>query len=44
MPRCEALNISRANREFGYVPEVTLEEGIRRYAEWLKKGLATDIE
>ncbi|UCF96257.1 MAG: NAD(P)-dependent oxidoreductase [Spirochaetaceae bacterium] len=36
MPRCEALDISRAEQEFGYTPEVTLDEGIRLYAAWLK--------
>ncbi|MBN2551965.1 MAG: NAD(P)-dependent oxidoreductase [Spirochaetales bacterium] len=36
MPRCEALDISRAESEFGYGPQVALEEGIRRYAQWLE--------
>jgi nucleoside-diphosphate-sugar epimerase len=36
MPRCEALDITRAKQEFGYTPQVGLEEGIRFYAEWLR--------
>jgi nucleoside-diphosphate-sugar epimerase len=36
MRRCEALDISRAQTELGYAPEVSIEEGIQRYAAWLK--------
>jgi len=36
MRRSEALNISRAATELGYEPKVGLEEGIKRYADWLK--------
>jgi nucleoside-diphosphate-sugar epimerase len=36
MRRCEALDISRAQHELGYAPRVGLEEGVRRYADWLK--------
>jgi nucleoside-diphosphate-sugar epimerase len=37
MRRCEALDISRAREDLGYAPRVGLEEGIRRYADWLEK-------
>lgn len=33
--RHTAADISRAKKELGYAPEVTLEEGIRRYMKWL---------
>lgn len=36
MRRCQALDIGRAERELGYHPQVGLEEGIRRYADWLR--------
>ncbi len=36
MRRSEALDISRAATELGYEPKVGLEEGIKRYADWLK--------
>jgi nucleoside-diphosphate-sugar epimerase len=36
MPRCEALDISRARKELGFEPEVSLEEGIRLYDEWVR--------
>lgn len=32
------FNISAAKRDFGYVPRVTTEEGLRRLAEHLKRG------
>lgn len=35
MPRCEALDISRAAEELGYQPRYGLEEGVRLYADWL---------
>lgn len=38
MQRCEALDISRAREELGFEPRHSLEEGIQRYADWLKKG------
>jgi nucleoside-diphosphate-sugar epimerase len=37
MPRCEALDISRAAEELGYQPRYSLEEGIQLYAHWLGK-------
>jgi nucleoside-diphosphate-sugar epimerase len=37
MQRCEALDISRARTELGFKPQYSLEEGIRRYADWLQK-------
>lgn len=37
MQRCEALNISRARQELGFEPQYTLEAGIQKYAEWLRK-------
>ncbi len=36
MRRCQALDINRAVNELGYRPAVGLEEGIRRYADWLR--------
>jgi nucleoside-diphosphate-sugar epimerase len=40
MPRAEALDISRARAELGYEPRVSLEEGVRRYAAWLKEAVS----
>lgn len=37
--RHTAADISRAKKELGYAPEVTLEEGIRRYMKWLPAAL-----
>jgi nucleoside-diphosphate-sugar epimerase len=39
MPRCEALNITRAREELGFQPKFSLEEGIKLYADWLGKML-----
>jgi nucleoside-diphosphate-sugar epimerase len=39
MERAEALDISRARRELGYEPRFTLEEGVRRYADWMNRTL-----
>lgn len=36
MRRCQALDIGRAERELGFRPQVSLEDGIRRYADWLR--------
>jgi nucleoside-diphosphate-sugar epimerase len=41
MRRCEALDISRAANELGYQPRVVLEEGIKRYAGWLRQQLSS---
>lgn len=35
MQRCEALDITRAKEELGYEPRYGIEEGVRRYADWL---------
>jgi len=32
------FDIAAAKRDFGYVPRVTMEEGLRRLAEHLKRG------
>lgn len=37
MPRCEALDITRAKEELGFQPRYDLEEGIKIYADWLGK-------
>jgi len=39
MQRCEALDISRARKELGFEPKYSVEEGIKRYADWMKKVL-----
>ncbi len=39
MERCDALDISRARKELGFEPQYSLEEGIQRYADWLKMML-----
>lgn len=36
MQRCEALDISRAREELGYEPEYSVEEGVKKYADWIK--------
>jgi nucleoside-diphosphate-sugar epimerase len=41
MQRCEALDISRAREELGFEPSYSVEEGIQKYADWMKK--VTDI-
>ena len=37
IPRGAPLDLSRANKELGYRPQVSLEEGINRLIKWLKK-------
>ncbi len=37
MQRCEALDISRAREELGFEPQYSVEEGVQRYAEWMRK-------
>ena len=37
MQRCGALDISRAREELGFEPEYSVEEGIKKYADWMKK-------
>lgn len=39
MQRAEALDISRAREELGYEPRYDIEEGIQKYAAWMKKVL-----
>jgi len=36
MPRCEALSIELAEKELGYAPQVSLEEGLAEYLKWIK--------
>ncbi len=43
MRRSEALDISRAVAELGYQRKVGLEEGIKRYADWLRGHTATTL-
>jgi len=37
LDRYAAIDISRAKRELGYAPSMTLEEGVRSYAAWLEQ-------
>jgi len=37
-PRGETLDISIAKEELGFYPRYTVEEGIKEYAEWIKKN------
>ena len=39
MQRCEALDISRAREELGFEPQYSVDEGIQRYAEWMRKEM-----
>ena len=39
MQRCEALDISRAQRDLGYEPQFDVETGIRKYAAWMDEVL-----
>jgi nucleoside-diphosphate-sugar epimerase len=32
------FDISAARRDFGYAPQVSTEEGMRRLGEWLRAG------
>jgi len=41
MERCEALNIRRAREELGFAPLFTLESGMQRYADWMKRNPLT---
>lgn len=38
MHRAEALEISRAKVDLEYAPQFSLEEGIRKYADWIKEN------
>ncbi|MBW2428492.1 MAG: NAD(P)-dependent oxidoreductase [Deltaproteobacteria bacterium] len=37
MQRCEALDIGRARKELGFEPKYSVEEGIQKYADWMKE-------
>jgi nucleoside-diphosphate-sugar epimerase len=37
MQRAEALDISRAKAELGFEPQYSIEEGMQKYAAWMKK-------
>ena len=37
MPMRGTLSVERAKRELGYAPRVSLEEGVQRYIEHLKR-------
>ena len=39
MPRCKALDITRAQEEFGYEPKYNLEAGVKHYAEWVSRQM-----
>ncbi|MGD2126410.1 MAG: NAD(P)-dependent oxidoreductase, partial [Desulfobacteraceae bacterium] len=39
MQRAEALDITRAREELGFEPQYGIEEGIQKYAEWMKRVL-----
>jgi nucleoside-diphosphate-sugar epimerase len=39
MQRAEALDISRARKELGFKPQYSIEEGVQRYAGWMKRVL-----
>jgi nucleoside-diphosphate-sugar epimerase len=39
MPRCSALDISRAGKDLGFTPQTGFEEGVRRYRDWIKEVL-----
>jgi len=38
LPRGETLDISMAKEELGFRPRYTVEDGIREYAEWIRKN------
>jgi len=40
MPRCKALDITRAREEFGYEPKYSLEDGVKNYAEWISRQIS----
>jgi nucleoside-diphosphate-sugar epimerase len=33
------LDIARAREELGFEPQVTLDEGVKRYSDWIGKTL-----
>ena len=42
-PRSAPLDITRAKKELGYYPRVSLDEGIKRLIAWLKSGTEVSI-
>ena len=38
----QTLDISAARRELGYEPKVSIDEGLRRYADWLREPKGND--
>jgi nucleoside-diphosphate-sugar epimerase len=38
-PSRGALNIDAARRDFGYDPQVNIEEGFQRYYDWLANSV-----
>jgi nucleoside-diphosphate-sugar epimerase len=38
-PQRSQLNIFRAKNDFGYCPEINIEEGFQKYYEWLKNSI-----
>ena len=43
-PRGETLDISLAREELGFEPRHTLEEGMREYAEWVRRNRRENME
>jgi nucleoside-diphosphate-sugar epimerase len=43
LPRGETLDISVAKEELGFHPRYTVEEGMREYAQWVKKNKLAQI-
>jgi nucleoside-diphosphate-sugar epimerase len=41
MPRCSALDISRARDDLGFAPRTDFEEGVRRYRDWIRQQLGS---
>jgi len=39
MQRCEALDISRAREELGFEPKYSVEQGIKKYADWMQSAM-----
>lgn len=37
------FDISAASRDLGYIPQVAIEDGIRRYAEWLRVQYNSEV-
>jgi UDP-glucuronate 4-epimerase len=39
MPRCKALDITRAREELGFAPKYSLDAGIKQYADWMARTI-----